>query len=143
MEDTPIAVLVMPEWRRSNVSGILESLGFGVLSVASCQEARNLLQTVPPVEVVIADENLADGNWCDVFDCLLETDQRASVIVTAPQADEHLWSEALWRGAYDLLVEPYERREVVRIIEGALRASRVPTSGASTFESRSAAAAAH
>ena len=33
-----------------------------------------------------------------------------------------LWSEALWRGVHDLLVEPYENFEVKRAVEGALRA---------------------
>jgi FixJ family two-component response regulator len=56
------------------------------------------------------------------------------LIVSSPQADEILWSEVLWRGAYDLLVEPYESDELRNTLEGALRASQT---------SRLAASAAH
>ena len=77
--------------------------------------------------MIITQVTLTDGNWCDIFKYLVDHGIQASTVVSSPQADEQLWSEVLWRGAYDLLVEPYETREVHQTIEGALRAAR--TSG--------------
>ena len=54
----------------------------------------------------------------------MDCDIHASTVVSSPHADERLWSEVLWRGAYDLLVEPHESREVHQTVTGALRAVR-------------------
>ena len=119
----PLTLLVMPPERRTPLLRSLQSLDLETLAVSTCGEARALLRTLPPIEVVITRVSLADGNWCDVLRHLVDADVPASVVVSSPRADEHLWSEVLWRGGYDLLVEPYESDEVRRTIEGALRAS--------------------
>lgn len=140
-------LLERPRWRRAHVSEAkgmrtcsmallvlssckhlppflrnLESLDLEVLAVESFREARELLQTYPRVKVVIADVTLSDGNWCDILKYIVDSGIQASVVVRTRLADENLWSEVLWRGAYDLLVEPLESVEVTRIVEGALRA---------------------
>jgi DNA-binding NtrC family response regulator len=129
-----VALIVMPLERRPPLLKKLKALRVEVLAVENCQEARGLLQTRPPVDVVITQVTLSDGNWCDVFKYLVDNDIHASLVVSSPQADEILWSEVLWRGAYDLLVEPYESQELRNTLEGALRASQT---------SRLAATAAH
>ncbi len=126
MEDELI-LLVMPEACRGPLLKNLKSLDIKVLAAENCQEARRLLRTRPPVELIITQVTLADGNWCDLFKYLADHGSQASVVVSSPRADERLWSEILWRGAYDMLVEPYESFEVRRVIEGALRAAH--TSG--------------
>jgi DNA-binding NtrC family response regulator len=118
-----MAMLVMSPERRRTLEANLESLNVQVLPAGSCQEARVLLTNHPPVKIVITEVSLVDGNWCDVFRYLVDNDIHASVVVSSRLADERLWSEVLWRGAYDVLVEPYEADEVRRIVEGALRAA--------------------
>ena len=120
--ENSLALVVMPEERRRPLLHSLESLKFETLLVGNCTEARHLLQTAPPVQVVITQVSLPDGNWCDVLRFLVDSGMEASVVVTSPQVDENLWSEVLWRGAYDLLIEPFKTDEVRRTMEGALRA---------------------
>ena len=120
--DSATALVVMSRERRLPLVEILEPLTLSVLTAGDCREARALLQTRPPLEIVIIEVSLMDGNWCDIFKFLVDYEISASVVVASGSADERLWSEVLWRGAYDLLVEPYERDEVRRILEGALRA---------------------
>ena len=120
--DGATALVVMSRERRLPLVEILEPLTLSVLTAEDCREARALLQTRPPLEIVIIDVSLMDGNWCDIFKFLVDYEISASVVVASGFADERLWSEVLWRGAYDLLVEPYERDEVRRVLEGALRA---------------------
>jgi DNA-binding NtrC family response regulator len=113
----------MPPERRRLLLQSLGPLNLETLAVDTCQQARRLLKTHPPVEVVITDLSLSDGNWCDVIRYVVDNGIQASLIVAARLADERLWSEVLWRGAYDMLIEPYDSREVQRVIEGALRAA--------------------
>ncbi len=123
MPDDVLVLLVMePEENRSLLE-ILRSDCFQVLTAGSCGEARQILETRSPVEVIIAGASYRDGNWCDLLRCLVDQGHRASLVVAVGQADERLWSEVLWRGAYDLLVEPYESSEVCRVVEAAARAS--------------------
>ena len=117
-----LALVVMCRERRPSLLTDLRSLQIETLEVGSCQEARALLQTRPPVDLVITQVSLPDGNWCDIFKYLVDCGIEASVVVSSPRADEILWSEVLWRGAYDLLVEPYRSGEVRQTVEGALRA---------------------
>ena len=105
-----------------------------VLAVGSCEKARRLLETYPAVEVVISGLSHPDGNWCDLLNWVVDRSLPASIVITSPDADEGLWSEALWRGAYDLLVDPYESSEVRRIVEGAARAARQLRSSAAQVE---------
>ena len=122
MKNDAMALVAMNQERRLPLLGNLKKLNLDVLTVANCQEARALLATRPPVEVIITGVTLPDGSWCDIFDCSVKNNVQASVIVSSALADESLWSEILWRGAYDLLVEPWEDRELRRVVEGALRA---------------------
>jgi FixJ family two-component response regulator len=118
------AVVVMPRQRWSRILAELDLLDIQAWPAETCQEARKLLEKTPQVAVVISDLSLPDGNWCDVFKHLIDNDIHASMVVTARHADERLWSEVLWRGAYDLLVEPYTDLDVRRVVEGAIRATQ-------------------
>lgn len=147
--DTKIrAIVVMPRERYCRIVDQLRSLDVEVLTSTTCQEARRLLERKSRVELVISDLSLADGNWCDVFKHLVDTGVHAAMVVVARQADERLWSEVLWRGAYDLLVEPLDKTHVQRVVEGAVRtvqgagARRTADDGASKeFASETALAA--
>ncbi len=123
MPDSVLVLLVMEPVESRALIEILRFHRFQVLTAGSCGEARQILETRSPVEVVIGGASYRDGNWCDLLRCLVEQGHRASLVVAAGQADDRFWSEVLWRGAYDLLVEPYEGSEVCRVVESAARAS--------------------
>lgn len=83
--------------------------------------------------VVICERDLAPGTWKDLLDEAFALPQSPCVIVTSRLADEYLWAEALNVGAYDVLAQPFEREEVIRIVSLASRSwhdrhrrSRVP-----------------
>ena len=122
MIDGATALVVRSRERRSTLLETLESFKLNVLWAENCREARSLLQTCPPLEIVIVNVSLTDGNWCDIFRFVVESGIETSIVVTSRLANEKLWSEVLWRGAYDLLVEPYKREELRRVVEGAVRA---------------------
>ena len=121
----PMVLLVLScAERQARLAAILKGIGVESLWVRRCWEARELLQTQPPLDTVVTDATLEDANWCDVLRAVVDYDPQASVVVVAPSsADEILWSEVMWRGVHDMLVEPFTKNEAERVLEGALRAA--------------------
>lgn len=113
-------VIVEDDGRRARLLARLRSVKISLTIVKSCRDARRVWQREPQ-DIVITDVSLPDGNWCDIVKQLVDTGSRAAVVVCSPRADATLWSEVIWRGAHDLLVEPYQGDEVRRSVEGALR----------------------
>lgn len=149
MQTKTRVVVVMPRERWTQILGELDSLDITASAAETCQEARRLLERGSRVDLVISDLSLADGNWCNVFKHLIDSGVHASMVVIAREADERLWSEVLWRGAYDLLVEPYATSDVRRVVEGAVRAASdspallAQAGSVATLSSESVAVASH
>jgi DNA-binding NtrC family response regulator len=119
MSEKISVLLVMAFDRRLSLVERLESCGIEVLPVSDCAEARRILRTQPAVQVVLTDEKLQDGSWCKVIEEVWQNEVGAETIVCTRAGDPGLWIHVLAHGAYDLLVEPYERKEVWRIIQSA------------------------
>jgi DNA-binding response OmpR family regulator len=73
------------------------------------------------VHVVIVTKDVPDGNWQEMLDHLRRLARPPLLIVTSRIADEHLWAEVLNIGGYDVLAQPFERDELVRVIASARR----------------------
>ncbi len=62
----------------------------------------------------MCEQQLPDGDWKDLLEQTLETPNPPSLIVTSRLADDHLWSEVLNLGGYDVLNRPFRESEVFR-----------------------------
>jgi DNA-binding response OmpR family regulator len=71
--------------------------------------------------VVICDDRLPDGRWQQLWEYVRRRPDPPVFIVSAPWTDARLWAEVLNLGAYDVLVKPYEQREVSRVLQHACR----------------------
>jgi two-component system response regulator AtoC len=87
------------------------------------QQARNLLRQ-NDYQVVLTEATLPDGTWVDVLHFVRHIPGDPEVIVTDPHADARFWSQALNRGAYDVLSQPFYEPEVRRILGNACSRSR-------------------
>ena len=117
-----VLVIMASGARRSQLSTCLKALGTEPTEVEDCRQARQALARRNPLKLVISDVDFPDGDWRDTLAAAQQRPSGVSFLVSTAFADHDLWSEALWRGAYDLLVEPYSASELRRIVEGALRA---------------------
>lgn len=117
----PAILLLMSNNNVKVFSEAIESVEVNILCACNLCEARNSVPDDSLLEVVVTDLTLPDGNWSDVLRWTVNLGHQTNVVVCTPVADEHLWSEVLWRGGFDLLVGPYEREEIRRVIEGARR----------------------
>jgi DNA-binding NtrC family response regulator len=82
--------------------------------VSSLQEARNTLSR-GGFGAVLTEAYLPDGNWKDVLNLTYELGA-PPVIVTHRFADDRFWAEVLNLGCYDMLAQPFDTREVQRIL---------------------------
>jgi DNA-binding NtrC family response regulator len=120
----PVALLVLPSGkRRRTLLSYIESRKLTAAAVDTCRAARECMNASPTIDIVITQVSLKDGNWCDVLAFVVNRGVEARVVVSSTVADERFWSEALWRGVYDVLLEPYDVLEVRRIVDGALLAA--------------------
>jgi DNA-binding NtrC family response regulator len=131
------ALLVMPPERRQSLLEHFKECNVGVLSVSTCSEMRQVLETGFLAQVVFTDVNLPDGNWRDILTEVEKSGSGADVVVCSRVDDVALWLEVLEHGCYDLLVEPYNRHDLQRIFACFAKAKPVrrennrPSSGTS------------
>ncbi len=96
--------------------------------VRSMWEAAQLLDR-RPIDVILCDHKLADGDWTDILAFASSAPFQPRVIVTSRHADERMWAEVLNLGGHDVLLEPFDSNEVRRVVQMALRL-RAPLGGA-------------
>lgn len=102
----------------------LSELEFEQQRAASLQEFQRLAEESEPPDVVITGVSLPDGNWCDVLRSVVRAGESTCVLVCTQEADERLWSEAIWRGVHDVLVEPFAADELRKTFESCDRLTR-------------------
>jgi DNA-binding NtrC family response regulator len=95
----------------------LEKLDMERRRVGSLQEFQQLTHESGAPEVVITGVSLPDGNWSDILRATVRAGMPARVLVCTREADERLWSEAIWRGVHDILVEPFPAEHIRRSLE--------------------------
>jgi DNA-binding NtrC family response regulator len=113
------AMLVMAQERRRTLLDLLESCGIEVVPACNCNEARRMLETQPPVQTVLTDRALPDGDWRTVLEIVALGHAYVQVVVCSQLGDHTLLIDVLEQGGYDVLVEPYQREEIRRVLEAA------------------------
>ncbi|HWQ53161.1 MAG TPA: hypothetical protein VN442_05715 [Bryobacteraceae bacterium] len=106
--------------------GVFGVTGWTLYEALTTTDALILLKC-RPVDLVISDRDLPDGCWRGLLDALKPT---TPLIVTSRLADEYLWAEVLNEGGYDVLAQPFETEEVVRVISAASRRNQNASSQA-------------
>jgi DNA-binding response OmpR family regulator len=99
---------------------ILHHRDWNILHCATVTDARTHLKKIP-TSVVVTDSMLPDGSWKDLIDEAERMREAPLVLVTSRHADERLWAEVLNMGGYDVLLKPFDRNEVARVVGMAWR----------------------
>jgi hypothetical protein len=108
---TPVLAACPPDLR-----ALLEQCGAEVHVISSCAEARRALRSGVPIRAIVSPALLPDGNLQDLIDLSRECPDYVPVIACLAQADGG-WSDLLEAGVSDMLVAPYSREEVQRILK--------------------------
>jgi two-component system response regulator PilR (NtrC family) len=97
---------------------MIQPLGLALIHAATLRNAVARLRD-RKFSLILTEATLPDGDWLDVLEFVQQKMPSLKVMVTDPLADTRLWAEALNRGAYDLLVQPFDEPEVQRILSYA------------------------
>jgi DNA-binding response OmpR family regulator len=104
---------------RQSLEKILDRDRWTIQGAPSLREATTLLHRGP--SLILCEKDLPDGTWKDVFCQARDLDNPPPFVVVSRIADERLWAEVLNLGGFDVLMKPFERSEVVRVMAMALR----------------------
>ena len=118
---TLLAVNLNQEDRHS-LDCILDHDRWTIQGARSVREVTTALKRHP--HLILCEKDLPDGNWKDVFRAAGGLDEPPPLVVASRHADEQLWAEVLNVGGYDVILEPFERTEVRRVMGMALRHAR-------------------
>ena len=102
------------------IDEIFRDAGWELLEACGPNEALAQLGN-ESIHVVIARSETSGWDWKNLLNILEKRSKPPQLIVTSRTADEHLWSEVLNCGGYDVLAEPLRRDEVERVVAGARR----------------------
>ena len=89
------------------------------LSTTMADAALQLATQTP--SVIICERDLSDGNWKNLLQQTQLMAQAPLLLVVSRHADENLWAEVLNLGGYDVLLKPFDRAEVIRVVGMAWR----------------------
>ena len=116
----PTALVVSAsDHRRTALANILGTEGWRVIHAGSAAAVSGCLSAKP--SVVLTDYSLPDGSWTAVLRQVRAHAAAAEVVVWSRLADEQMWSEVLLCGGYDVIPEPFDRVEVLRVADSARR----------------------
>lgn len=113
-------MLVLTPCRRAALLDLLEGEDLEVLAASSLQEAQKRLRGSISYDLLLVDAELPDGSWRDLLQFILGSKRTCEVIVCSRCGDEQLWAEVFQCGGYDLIAEPYDPQEILRIVRSAL-----------------------
>ncbi len=115
--EKPLAVLVIGGFDTDLIAllGILNDTDWTLYWNTSRADAVETLRR-RPVNVVLCDRDLPDGDWKGVLAATSSLAAPPPVIVTARFANERLWAEVLSLNGYDVLTKPFDADEVMRQI---------------------------
>lgn len=117
-----ISILLVSQWAEDQTAlrGILHHNGWIISRCASASDALRQVRSAPPA-VVLCERDLPDGSWKTVLAACEAMPNPPLLLVSSRNADESLWAEVLNLGGYDVLLKPFDRGEVTRVIGMAWR----------------------
>lgn len=103
-----------------SLRNILHHRDWSIAHCASTSDARQCLADSSH-SIVVTERDLPDGTWKDILNASETQAQPPLVLVISRHADENLWAEVLNLGGYDVLLKPFDRSEVTRVVGMAWR----------------------
>jgi len=86
----------------------------------TCQDAIRFMEQSKP-SVVLCSSDFGDAAWKRLLQHSLNSEVAPMVVVVSSEPDNNLWAEVLNLGGYDVLLKPFEKTEVIRVVGMAWR----------------------
>lgn len=115
-----VLILTGERETRSLLSRIFSNNGWAVWEGAGRSDAAQCL-SLNPSALIVTDRELPDGTWQDILALAHAVAPETRVLVTDPHADEALWADVLYSGGFDVLAQPLDEDEILRVSASAVR----------------------
>jgi len=113
-------VLDEDEESRLALQQSLDELGHRTEQFSSLSDRQIPEFDLAKFDLVICDLDNGSGVWKHLLDRIRMQRLDTQLVLASQKAAEREWLEALQLGAFDLLVRPYSKSEVRRVITNAL-----------------------
>ena len=110
---------------RNIVGTVLERSGFTTVSAGDAGGALELLQVDPSIDLVMSDVMLPGVDGLNLLDRIVVDYPATPVVMFSGVHDIHVASSAFRRGAVDYLLKPFERSQLLTVIERAAEHGRM------------------
>lgn len=137
---SPIGILVvMDPAETAKIHGLLDECGVEAFTASSCADAARAIRAGVPMRAVFSALGLPDGGFWDLVHMASRCPEPMPVIVFLPEIDGG-WIDLLEAGAFDIVVGPYRREEIQRVIAAIPLYRRMePETGSGASSARSVA----
>ena len=124
---SPFGILVvMHPAETAKLHGLLHECGAEVFTASTCLEASRTLDLGVSIRAIFSTRWLPDGGFQDLVQMGGRCPEPTPLILFLPQVDGG-WIDLLEAGAFDLVVEPYRRERIQRVIAELALYARVPS----------------
>jgi len=115
--DEVVTVLAvgLDEADRKDLRRIFDSSNWVMYEVENCEEALGFLKS-NPLGVIVCEYRMDRACWHNLLQEISPLEKPPLMVVTSRRADDSLWAEVLNMGGYDVLAQPYDKSEVVRVL---------------------------
>jgi DNA-binding NtrC family response regulator len=119
MSEHIFALLIHEEARIfESLRKALRDLGVNTYSVATCQDARDLITQCQP-QIVFTERRVSDGTWQTILRMADAAAVPLSLIVVAPHPDTRFYLSVMEEGAFDFVAPPFEHESLKFVVHSA------------------------
>jgi putative nucleotidyltransferase with HDIG domain len=105
---------------RNVMSAILTRAGYEIADAESVRQAIDIVAAAPPFDLVLSDIMMAGADGLSLLDHLHQQDPSQLVVMVTAVHDIAVAMAAIRRGAYDYLLKPFERDQLLAVVRRAL-----------------------
>lgn len=109
---------------RYSIQQVFEGSGVSVIAAENAEQALQRFEDNAP-DVVLLDICLGDDDGLKVFETLRQKDPKSLVVFITGHGTSETAIEAMKRGAYDYLVKPLDRDQLIAVVKEACEIRRL------------------
>jgi putative nucleotidyltransferase with HDIG domain len=115
-------ILVVDDERhiRDMISDILERFDYAPVIASNADEARRLIENDPPYDLVLSDIMMDGCDGMALLDRVRDVQPSTPVVMVTAIHDVAVAISAMRRGAYDILLKPFEKEQLLTTVRRAL-----------------------
>jgi putative nucleotidyltransferase with HDIG domain len=104
---------------------LLERSGYDVSAASNSEQALLHLQDDPGCELVLSDVMMPGGDGLSLLDAICRDYPGVSVVMLTAMQDVHVATSAFRRGAIDYVLKPFDRSQLLAVVDRALEHGRL------------------